>query len=316
VSKYLSKHPLLKALLTILFKKPHPIFVRYPMSQLSREPLVCFVPPEIHPIFLDYPVNPQPRYGYHDPPHPKLYEIINKNRSVYADYLTDFLKYKDYFIQIPKVETDTPSTVPAWVNGWLPGLDAVSLYALLCLNNPKQYLEIGSGYSTKFARRAITDHRLRTKITSIDPHPRAEIDSICDDVIRRPIEDVDLAMFDTLEAGDILFVDHSHRVFTNSDATVVFLDILPKLKQGVFVELHDIFLPFDYPPEWEGRYYSEQYLLASYLLAEGSKFDVVLANAFISNDSELNSIMAPLWEELKMDPVGRRGASFWIKIKS
>jgi hypothetical protein len=289
------------------------------LEHLEKYPLLsgCILTllKKAHPIFLEYPVELRPRYGYGKPPHQNLHEIINRNRNVYKDYLVSFLKYKDYFTQIPKVENNRCSTKPAWINIWLPALDSVSIYGFLCLKNPHRYFEIGSGNSTKFARQAINNHNLKTRITSFDPHPRAEIDSICDKIIRQPVESVDLTIFDELEEGDILFVDNSHRTFMNSDTTVVFLDILPKLKKGVLVEFHDISLPFDYPPAWSKRYYNEQYLLAAYLLAEGTKFEIILPNAFISNDSELNKIMSPLWENPKMKGVQTHGGSFWISMK-
>ena len=265
-------------------------------------------------ILLDYPIKPTPRYGYGKPPHPRLYEIINKNRREYKNTLESFLVFRKYFLKIP-IRTSDTSQEPCWINGWLPGLDSVAIYSFLCLNNPKRYFEIGSGYSTKFARKAILDHKLQTKIISVDPHPRAEIDSICDTIIRQPLEDVDLKIFDELETGDILYVDGSHRCFMNSDVTVVFLDILPRLKSGIFVEFHDILLPYDYPPEWKERYYSEQYLLAVYLLAECNRFNIILPNAFISKDPELSRILDPLWDNPKMEKVERHGVSFWIETK-
>jgi hypothetical protein len=94
----------------------------------------------------------------------------------------------------------------------------------------------------------------------------AEIDRLCDSVIRRPLEELDLSIFDDLEPGDFLFIDSSHRTFSNSDVTVVFMDVLPRLRTGVIVHFHDIFWPYDYLPEWANQYYSEQYLLHSYLL--------------------------------------------------
>jgi len=265
-------------------------------------------------ILLDYPVKAIPRYGNGKPPHPKLYEIINKNRNAYKRALKSFLSFKEYLLKIPTESADN-SQEPSWINGWLPGLDAVALYSILCLNNPKRFLEVGSGYSTKFARRAILDHNLQTKIISIDPCPRAKIDLLCDIVIRKPLEDVDLGLFDELEAGDVLYVDSSHRCFTNSDVTVVFLDVLPQLRPDVFVEFHDIALPYDYSSNIADRYYSEQYLLAVYILAESNKFNIILPNCFIGKDSELNNILNPLWNEPKMLKIFRFGCSFWIQTK-
>ncbi|RYD03782.1 hypothetical protein N752_18720 [Desulforamulus aquiferis] len=98
----------------------------------------------------------------------------------------------------------------------------------------------------------------------------------------------------------------------NSDVSVVFLDILPYLPTGVLVHFHDIFLPYDYPPEWGARYYSEQYLLAAYLLAQGNKCEIVMPNAFISNDKELSGEVLPLWESATMEGVQTSGDLFGL----
>ncbi|AOY82931.1 class I SAM-dependent methyltransferase [Moorena producens JHB] len=267
-------------------------------------------------LYFDYPINQKSRYGFGKPPHPKLYEIINRGRETYKTYLNTFLQYQENLLKLANKSIKEHSPEPSLFNPWLPGLDAVSLYSIIRLNKPKLYLEVGSGNSTKFARRAIKDGGLNTKIISIDPQPRAEIDLICDEVIRKPVENVDIAIFDQLESGDILFVDNSHRIFMNSDATVIFLDIFYKLKPGVIVEFHDIFLPYDYPQKWEKRHYSEQYVLAAYLLAEGSKFDIILPNAFIGYDPYLKAIMSSLWQSPEMTGVNKGGASFWLQMKA
>jgi hypothetical protein len=102
----------------------------------------------------------------------------------------------------------------------------------------------------------------------------------------------------------------------NSDATVGFLDILPELKPGVLVQIHDIYLPWDYPSDWIGRYYNEQYLLACYLLSRSAPFDVVLPGTFVSIDPELNQVLAPLWKDPSMQPgPSPDGVSFWLRTK-
>lgn len=105
------------------------------------------------------------------------------------------------------------------------------------------------------------------------------------------------------------------RVFTNSDVTTVFLDIVPRLAPGVLVQFHDIFWPSDYPPEWNQRYYSEQYLLACYILAGGERMEIELPNAFISGDERLGALLSPLWEWPELAGLERHGCSFWIQIK-
>lgn len=262
-------------------------------------------------VDLDYPVRPVPRWGHGRPRHPRLGALLDAGHDRYRGHLDRVLALRDDLARIPLREPPT-APGPSWLNGWLPGLDAASLYGFLVAQDPAVYLEVGSGNSTRWARRAITDHGLRTRVVSIDPAPRAEVDALCDETLRAPVEDVDPAFFDRLGPGDVLFVDNSHRCLQNSDATAVFLDVLPRLPAGVLVEVHDVFLPDDYLPEWGGRLYSEQYVLAAYLLAPGSRLRVELPAWYVSTDPELRCVLDPLWDEIGLDRE-RHGVSFWFR---
>jgi hypothetical protein len=262
---------------------------------------------------LDYVVKAEPRYGYGKPAHPRLYELIGRDRSIYRHYLQQFAAFRSDVASID-LHGDTEALEPLWVNAMLPGLDGLSIFGMLAIHRPKRYFEIGSGNSTKFARFAISARSLKTSITSIDPAPRASIDQICDRIIRLPLEEVALTEFDALEPGDIIFIDNSHRVFMNSDVTVTFLDILPRLRPGVIVGLHDINLPYDYEPGIVDRYYSEQYLLAVHLLAEGKRTRNLLPCYFVTMDEELRSILKPLWADPRLSTVNPSGSSFWLQI--
>ncbi len=266
-------------------------------------------------VVLDYPINSRQRWNQ-ERPHQELFDIIAKNREVYKSNLQAFLLLSKYFTIIPERHTaNSASSEPCWINGWMPALDGVSLYGFMVTHKPKIYMEVGSGNSTKFARKAIIDHNLDTIIVSIDPCPRAEVDKLCDEHIRKPVEEINIQIFDRLDTNDILYIDNSHRVFMNSDATTIFLDVFPRLKPGVLVEIHDVTLPYDYATEWINRYYSEQYLLAAYILAKGKSFDIILPNTFISHDKELRSVLAPLWEKEEMKNVETHGCSFWVRMK-
>lgn len=271
------------------------------------------------PIFLDYPVEEVPRFGYGKPAHPELTRILAGNDAQYEKVLSQFLGFSETLLRIPLRDTHA-SLEPCWLNDWLDGLDTFALYGFVATRNAGMYLEVGSGSSTKLVRRAIKDQGLRMKIVSIDPNPRSEVDSLCDDVIRKPLEKSDLKVFDELAAGDILFMDGSHRSFMNSDVTVFFLEILPRLQSGVLVHLHDIFLPLDYPPYWQLRYYphrywSEQYLLAASLLGGHASYEVVLPNHYISVTESLAHVLDPFWNDACLTGVPRSGSSFWIQIR-
>ncbi len=283
----------------INFLRKHP--------NLSRDALLT----DGYPAINDYQVISRPRYGHGQPPHARLYEIITRNREQYQQNLESFLQFKDDFRKIPLQDAES-SLTPFWLNTWLPSLDAITLYSFLCLYEPKTYLEVGSGNSTKFAKKAILDHQLKTRIISLDPYPRAEIDQLCEVVIRQGLEEVDLKIFDELAEGDFLFIDNSHRCFMNSDVTVAFLEVLPRLKPNIYTHFHDIFLPYDYLPGWEHKFYSEQYLLAAYLLAKTDRFNILQPNYFICQEPELIEILNPV-RQPEMDVPGNPGASFWLK---
>jgi hypothetical protein len=202
---------------------------------------------------------------------------------------------------------------PAWANPWFSGLDLAALYMFVARYRPSRCVEIGSGWTTKVARRASRDSGSPLHITSIDPQPRSEIDRLCDVSVRQAAEDVTLDLFTGLDAGDILFVDSSHRAFTNSDCVFFFLEVLPAVKAGVLIHIHDVFLPYDYPPEWSDRFYSEQYLLAAWLLAGGGGVRVELPNMFVSGDTDLSAELQPLWRG-ELESVQRHGGSFWFRM--
>lgn len=233
--------------------------------------------------------NPKNRSNLNPQATGKIVNILQENESAYIDILNKAIYYKNIFEKIPR-KADVNGIQPFWENVWFNGFDAISLYTLLVTNNPKFYIEIGSGNSTKFARLAITNHNLQTKIISIDPSPRANIDLICDQVIRQPLEDVDLNVFNQLSEGDIIFTDNSHRSFQNSDVTVFFTEVMPLLNSGVIYGFHDIFLPFDYMPGWEGRYYNEQYMLQTYLLGGKAGDEIILPIFYVSKYNENPSL--------------------------
>jgi hypothetical protein len=273
---------------------------------------------EIEPdktIFLEYPVSLSPRYAdqrYHI----GISGFLEKNHDGYQRLLSEFLGFRAPLLSIAIDRQERRELKdPMWINGFLPGLDTVSLYCMVAMNKPRLYLEVGSGNSTKVVKKAIKDNNIDTEIWSIDPAPRAEVNDLCDRVIRKPLEDVDLEIFKELRAGDILFIDNSHRVFMNSDVTAFFLDVLPLIEKGVIVQIHDVLLPFDYPKEWASRFYSEQYMLAMLLIFSSEKVDVLLPNFYISKQAELADILNPLWDSPRMSGVERHGGSFWFKMK-
>jgi hypothetical protein len=130
-----------------------------------------------------------PRYGYGKPYHQQIFKILGGGRTDYARRLDGFCELKGYMNQIPD-RSPIDNTEPCWgPQTFFASLDAVALY--------------GNVNRSGAARRDRPD---------------------CDCVIRRPLEEIDLDLVDELRPGDILLIDSSHRAFTDSDVTIVFMD--------------------------------------------------------------------------------------------
>jgi hypothetical protein len=168
---------------------------------------------------------------------------------------------------------------------WFPRLDAVAAYTLVRREKPRRIVEIGSGHSTRFMAQAIQDGGLATRITCIDPAPRATLKQLNVEHRQSLLRDADPAVFGMLEAGDILFIDSSHIAMPGTDVDRLFLDVLPRLAGGTLVHVHDITLPYAYPAVWDWRGYNEQ-LLAGALL-QGGGYELVFASHFVARDDRL-----------------------------
>jgi len=276
--------------------------------------LYRFLNPKFQNLFLAHRVRPKPRYGHGKPAHPELLKIIDSNRETYEKLLKKSLTNKKNLWEIKDAKEESDKTKPAWNNGYLPGLDIIGIYTILARFKPKRYIEIGSGNSTKVAHKAFIEKDLSTEFISIDPKPRAEIDQLPNRMIREEFDNTRLDIVHELDANDVLFLDKSHHILPNSDSMVFFMEILPRLKRGVIVHFHDIYLPYDYPQFMCDRFYTEQYGLAFYLLSNPDKYEPILPNYYISEDPELSELIAPIWDHENLKNAERHGGSFWIRI--
>jgi methyltransferase family protein len=258
----------------------------------------------------EYRLEPRARWGWGAHQLEPVRDLLEAGAAGYEEMAEDTCGLLEWARTIPR--TAAGRDEPAWENDFWGGLDALVQCAALKRRDPAIYLEIGSGFSTRFARRAIKDFDLRTRIVSIDPEPREDIDAICDELVRRRLDQVEEAVFERLSAGDVVLLDGSHVALMSTDATVFFLEVLPRLPAGVLIGIDDIFLPWDYPPSWTGRGYGEQYLLAAHLLGGGSGTAVRFPGWWLVEDSPLSGRFDRLWPVIE-NRFGRRCASFWME---
>ena len=244
------------------------------------QPLELPLPPEgfFLKVKIDYPdcVKPRPAtYAY-----PAIEELFlrhvaafEKNMEILRPYL-----YHEHLDRLPSAQVNEHD--PYWNNGMFDYDDARAVYAMTAHLKPRTIIEVGSGNSTKFFRKAINDFKLDTKLIAIDPMPRAGIEGVADEIIYQSVVDVDIDLFRQLGDDDILFWDGSHIVFNGTDTTHFYLNILPVIERDVFVHVHDICLPNEYNHGYSAHYYNEQYMLAV-LLLNSSRWIPVLAHHFL-----------------------------------
>ena len=196
----------------------------------------------------------------------------------------------------PAMEQARRSLGPLAANRFFAGGDAEAAYAMIKDLRPRRVIEIGSGNSTHIMRHAASDAGLDLRITCIDPAPRREIESVADVVDRRSVLETEPSeLAGALDAGDVLFVDGSHYAFNGTDAPFLLLEVLPLLKPGVVVHVHDIMLPYEYDALFSERNYNEQYLLAGLLLG-GADWEPLLPVYWLSRAGRM-----------------AHGASFWLR---
>lgn len=158
-------------------------------------------------------------------------------------------------------------------NGAFESGDAEFLYNIIRLKKPSRIVEIGSGNSTLMAIRALKKNQedepdRHCEHICIEPYEMPWLESSGVQVIRQTVETVDKTIFAELNADNILFIDSSHIIRPQGDVLFEYLEIIPTLKVGVIVHIHDIFSPKDYLKEWvvdEIRFWNEQYLLEAFL---------------------------------------------------
>jgi hypothetical protein len=204
-------------------------------------------------------------------------------------------------------------------NDYFSYLDAAIYYALIRHLKPARVVEIGCGFSTRIADKALKANRAEGhagKLTCIEPYPQPRLTEfkLEMELIQKRVEEVPLEMFSSLQANDILFIDSSHAVHFQSDVCREFLDILPLIQPGVWTHVHDIFFPTDYPAKWlidKRIAFNEQYLLEAFL-AFNPHFQPTVALRWLWMDSR--DLMKASWPAPVLpsgDDLG--AASFWMK---
>lgn len=171
-------------------------------------------------------------------------------------------------------------------NGFFEGGEADLWYALIRHFKPARIFEIGSGFSTLMAIKAIAENKrldpdYSCRHVCVEPFEKPWLEGLEIELIRKRVETLDPDFFGALEENDFLFIDSSHVIRPQGDVLFEFQRILPRLKPGVIVHFHDIYTPMDYPEKWivdEVKIWNEQYLLEVFLAGNRDGWSVLLAS--------------------------------------
>jgi hypothetical protein len=230
----------------------------------------------------------------------------------------EFPKFRPEYDQFPLQPSDSDRFYLN--NGVFDGTDALVAYCMLRHFQPRLVVEVGSGFSSLITGEAVRRGN-KTELICIEPLPREFLRQGFPGLrtlIEKKVQDVDLALFSQLEDRDVLFIDSSHTVKIGGDVNYLFLEVLPRLKPGVVVHIHDIVLPLDYRRDWvveQFRFWNEQHLLQAFLTFN-SAFEVLMSNSYLGcyhlDDLKATFPTSPWWKDPKTDiPVG--GTSFWMQ---
>jgi hypothetical protein len=233
---------------------------------------------------------------------------IDMNDAMQLDLLRNhFSKFRDEYDSLP-VEPPPGQKRP------FRGVDALVAYCMIRHFRPALITEVGSGWSSLLLGQAAAKNK-NSALICIDPFPNDVVRKGFPglrSLVEKKIQEIDLEFFSQLGSGDVLFIDSSHTVKIGGDVNYLFLEVLPRLKPGVIVHVHDIFLPFEYRPDWvldEFRFWTEQYVLQAFLTFN-SEFEVLFANSYLNHYHQ---------QELKAAFPGLSswaGGSFWMRRKS
>lgn len=199
-------------------------------------------------------------------------------------------------------------------NGSFALSDALILYSMIRHAKPKRIIEIGSGWSSGViidTNELFFDNQI--ELTFIEPYPDT-LHSVMNPekdanlpVIAEQVQNVSSALFQELEANDIVFIDSSHVSKVGSDVNHLIFNVLPILKSGVLIHIHDIFYPFEFPYDWltMGRFWNEQYLVKAFLQYNTS-FEIVLFSSMMIRKHKQ-------WFEENMPDWLKTGGCIWLR---
>jgi hypothetical protein len=244
--------------------------------------------------------------------HPQDLAGIDLNERGQLDLLQRFAAF---YASLPFTAAGSPGMRYRFENPSYSYSDGIFLFAMLRHLRPRRLIEVGSGFTSALTldtNEQFLDNAIAC--TFIEPYPELLLSLLTEEdrrrcqVIPSRLQDVDLTLFDTLESGDVLFIDSSHVSKVNSDVNRIFFEILPRLAPGTMVHIHDVFPSLEYPLQWlrEGRAWNEQYVLRAFLQYNASFRIRLFGRYMVDRHTDWFRTHMPLC-------LNNRGGAFWME---
>jgi hypothetical protein len=243
--------------------------------------------------------------GHFYSPIPSLEEVRSRENKIFgeipreipgidlreAEQIELFNQLSAYYAEQPFQDTKQENIRYFFANPNYSYGESIVLYSLIRHIKPKRIIEVGSGYSSCVSldtNELFFDNTIQC--TFIEPYPELLYSLIKESdrerirVIPSKLQEVDLSVFSSLVADDILLIDSTHVTKVDSDVNHLLFRIIPHIASGVYIHFHDICYPFEYPKEWvyQGRAWNEAYILRAFLQYNCS-YEISLFNSFLGH---------------------------------
>lgn len=227
--------------------------------------------------------------------------------------VTDLVRHREIFESLhadPSINLEIDARPPRIRNRYYGTPDAEIYAAMVGHTTPSVVVEVGGGYSTLIARRAIERFSPTTELVVIDPEPRTDVRQAADRLLLEQVERVPRELIE-LPPDAILFIDSSHVLRIGGDVEYLYGTVLPTLAPGVRVHIHDVYLPFDYPSFAAEHWWTEQPVLQA-LLSHSPRYRVELATRWLTRTAP--DVMADAFGEVVRTEPGHAGGSLWFQV--
>ncbi|MCB9844516.1 MAG: class I SAM-dependent methyltransferase [Phycisphaeraceae bacterium] len=177
-----------------------------------------------------------------------------------------------------------------WKNGMWNNADAIVQYGLVRSRRPRRYVEVGCGWSSLLLAMALERNLhdgAACEVVQVEPYPNESVMRALPaqwTLHRVVLQRAPLEVFEGLGPGDVLFYDGSHVARMASDVNWFFFEVLPRLRAGVLIHVHDVFFPVQYPRPWvigRAQTWNEQWVLQAFLM-HNDAYRVLIANRMLA----------------------------------